>query len=47
MTETHGLVARDREAEFGGSTRLLCDSANTAALRNLEFLSLYSNKLTK
>jgi hypothetical protein len=36
-----------REAEFAGSTRLLCAPAHAAALCKLEVLSLYGNKLTK
>lgn len=36
-----------REAEFGGTTKLLCEPGTEAALTDLEYLSLYGNKLTK
>ncbi|KAA0147323.1 hypothetical protein FNF27_08023 [Cafeteria roenbergensis] len=36
-----------REAEFGGSTEMLLRPANAARLANLEYLSLYHNKLAR
>lgn len=40
----HGLR---REAEFEGSTAMLLKPSNAAQLANLEYLSLYHNKLTR
>lgn len=36
-----------REAEFGGSTKVLCEAGNEEALKDTTYLSLYGNKLTK
>ncbi len=43
----HGVHGMCREAEFGGSTEMLLRPANAARLANLEYLSLYHNKLAR